>query len=215
MFRTCRRSEFKGKSRIGDYGDKLMEGDYHVGQILDALKDLGVDDDTFARLRVRQRSVGRSLSRIRQSGHAGHGQSGPFRGELGEATEGSIRTFAFIRWPGHVKPDTTSYAMFSIMDFFPTSPASSAARCRPTGLSTASTRATCCSVRARGHRDSLLSFIGPELVAVAMEAMARLFHRHSSDRHRAAAPARHWVQPTRAWPATRRSTTSRWTLMRI
>ena len=28
------------------------------------------------------------------------GNSGPFRGALGEATEGSIRTFAFIRWPG-------------------------------------------------------------------------------------------------------------------
>ena len=48
------------------------------------------------------------------------GNPGPFRGELGEATEGSIRTFCFIRWPGHVKPDTTSYAMFSIMDFLPT-----------------------------------------------------------------------------------------------
>ena len=30
--------EFAGKSRIGNYGDKLMEGDHHVGQILDALK---------------------------------------------------------------------------------------------------------------------------------------------------------------------------------
>ncbi len=40
-------SEFKGKSRIGHYGDKLMEGDYHVGQILDALKQLGVDDNTL------------------------------------------------------------------------------------------------------------------------------------------------------------------------
>jgi arylsulfatase len=48
------------------------------------------------------------------------GNSGPFRGELGEVTEGSIRTAAIIRWPGQVKPDTTSYAMFSIMDFLPT-----------------------------------------------------------------------------------------------
>ena len=39
------------------------------------------------------------------------GSSGPFRGSLCEATEGSIRTFAFIRWPGHVKPDTNSYSM--------------------------------------------------------------------------------------------------------
>ena len=30
--------QFKGKSRIGDYGDKMMEGDFHVGQILDTLE---------------------------------------------------------------------------------------------------------------------------------------------------------------------------------
>jgi arylsulfatase A-like enzyme len=48
------------------------------------------------------------------------GNSGPFRGELGEVTEGAIRTAAIIRWPGRVKPNTTSYAMFSIMDFLPT-----------------------------------------------------------------------------------------------
>ena len=39
--------EFTGKSRIGNYGDKLMEGDYHVGRILDALTDLGIDDNTI------------------------------------------------------------------------------------------------------------------------------------------------------------------------
>ena len=43
-----------------------------------------------------------------------------FRGELGEAIEGSIRTCAIIRWPGYIKPGTTTYTMFSIMDFFPT-----------------------------------------------------------------------------------------------
>jgi len=39
--------QFQGKSRIGNYGDKLMEGDYHVGQILDTLKELGVEDNTI------------------------------------------------------------------------------------------------------------------------------------------------------------------------
>jgi Sulfatase len=32
--------EFAGKSRIGNYGSKLIAGDYHVGQRLDALKEL-------------------------------------------------------------------------------------------------------------------------------------------------------------------------------
>jgi arylsulfatase A-like enzyme len=39
--------QFEGKSRIGNYGDKLMEGDYHVGQISDTLKQLGIDDNTI------------------------------------------------------------------------------------------------------------------------------------------------------------------------
>ncbi|WP_368733484.1 sulfatase-like hydrolase/transferase [Amaricoccus solimangrovi] len=48
------------------------------------------------------------------------GSPGPSRGEPGEVTEGSIRTAALIRWPGHVAPDSSSPAMFSIMDFLPT-----------------------------------------------------------------------------------------------
>ena len=39
--------QFQGKSRIGNYGDKIMEGDYHVGQILDTLKELGVEENTI------------------------------------------------------------------------------------------------------------------------------------------------------------------------
>jgi len=113
-------SQFKGKSRIGQYGDKMMEGDFHVGQIMDALKQLGVDDNT---LLVFASDNGPWANLAHEFGNQGTpdvGSPGPFRGELGEVTEGSIRTFCFIRWPGKVKPGTTSYAMFSIMDFFPT-----------------------------------------------------------------------------------------------
>ena len=39
--------QFEGKSRIGNYGDKMMEGDSHVGQVLDALKELKIDDNTI------------------------------------------------------------------------------------------------------------------------------------------------------------------------
>jgi arylsulfatase len=111
--------QFAGKSRIGQYGDKLMEGDYHVGQILDALKELGVDA-TSSRLRLDNGPQGETAREMGNQGSPDMGNSGPFRGELGEATEGSIRTFCFVRWPGKVKPDTSSYAMFSTMDFFPT-----------------------------------------------------------------------------------------------
>jgi arylsulfatase A-like enzyme len=113
-------SQFKGKSRIGQYGDKMMEGDYHVGQIMDALKQLGVDDNTLLVFASDNGPWAHLASEFGNHGTPDVGSPGPFRGELGEVTEGSIRTFCFIRWPGNVKPGTTSNAMFSIMDFFPT-----------------------------------------------------------------------------------------------
>ena len=93
-------SEFKGKSRIGNYGDKLMEGDYHVGQILDALKQLGVDDNTLLVFASDNGPSGEAFREYGNEGTPDMGSPGPFRGELGEATEGSIRTFCFMRWPG-------------------------------------------------------------------------------------------------------------------
>ena len=87
-------SEFKGKSRIGNYGDKMMEGDYHVGQIMDALKQLGVDEQHPGSCsRPTTVHPAKPLANTATEGTPDMGNSlGPFRGELGEATEGSIRT---------------------------------------------------------------------------------------------------------------------------
>jgi arylsulfatase len=94
------------------------------------------------------------------------GNAGPFRGELGEVTEGSIRTAAIIRWPGQIKPNTTSYAMFSIMDFLPTF-AHIVGGTMPTDRPIDGMDQTdvLLGTSAMGHRDSLLSFIGGDLVA--------------------------------------------------
>jgi arylsulfatase len=158
--------QFEGKSRIGNYGDKMMEGDYHVGQILDALKELGVDDNT---LLVFASDNGPWSDASREFGNQGTpdvGSPGPFRGQLGEVTEGSIRTFCFIRWPGHVKPGTSSYAMFSEMDFFPTFAGVIGAKV-PTdrAIDGVDQIDVLLGKSETGKRDSLLSFIGADLVA--------------------------------------------------
>ena len=159
-------AQFKGKSRIGNYGDKIMEGDYHVGQILDALKDLGVDDNTIVVFASDNGPYGQAGREFGNEGTPDMGSAGPFRGELGEVTEGSIRTAAIIRWPGKVKPGTTSYAMFSIMDFLPTF-----ARIVDGKLPTdraidgIDQSEVLLGNSAMGHRESLLSFIGADLVA--------------------------------------------------
>ena len=159
-------SQFKGKSRIGNYGDKLMEGDYHVGQIMDALNQLGVENDTILVFASDNGPCGEAFREYGNSGTPDMGNSGPFRGELGEATEGSIRTCCIIRWPGHVPANATSYAMFSIMDFLPTFASivgTSVPEDRP--IDGIDQTDVLLGKSAMGNRESLLSFIGPDLVA--------------------------------------------------
>jgi arylsulfatase A-like enzyme len=158
--------QFKGKSRIGNYGDKLMEGDYHVGQILDTLKQLGIDDNTIVVFASDNGPQGETAREHGNQGTPDMGNSGPFRGELGEATEGAIRTAAIIRWPGKVKPNTTTYAMFSIMDFLPTF-AHIVGGKMPTDrpIDGVDQTEVLLGTTTIGHRETLLSFIGADLVA--------------------------------------------------
>ena len=51
--------------------------------------------------------------------YLGAGSNGPWRGELGDALEGSIRTVCMIKWPGKI-PARASNEMVSIHDFLPT-----------------------------------------------------------------------------------------------
>jgi arylsulfatase A-like enzyme len=123
-----------------------MEGDAIVGRTLDALQELELAQDTIV---VFASDNGPQGEVVREFGGdmPDMGSPGPFRGELGDVSEGSIRTAALIRWPGRIRP-RVSYAMFSIMDFSRRSQVSRAASCRTIGRSTASIRPTCCSAGA-------------------------------------------------------------------
>jgi arylsulfatase len=159
-------SQFKGKSRIGNYGDKMMEGDYHVGEILEQLKKLGIDDNTLVVFASDNGPSGEAFRAFGNLGTADMGNSGPFRGELGEATEGSIRTCCVMRWPGHIKPGSSSYAMFSTMDFFPTFAHIIGAEVptdRPIdGVDQTDVLLGKSDV---GHREAMLSFVGNQMMA--------------------------------------------------
>ena len=168
---------FAGKSRIGDYGDKMMEGDFHVGEVMDALKELGIDDDTILIFASDNGPQGMTVRELGNSGTPDSGFSGPFRGELGDASEGAIRTCAFVRWPGHVKPDTNSYAMFSEMDFLPTLADIIGAKLptdRP--IDGVDQSDVLFGRSALGARDTLLTFIGPDLVALRWKQW-RVYYR--------------------------------------
>ncbi len=77
--------EFEGASRIGLYGDSLMELDHNTGRVLDAIDEAGLKDETIV---VFMSDNGP----MRTNTWPDSGSAGPFRGELGDPLEGSIRT---------------------------------------------------------------------------------------------------------------------------
>lgn len=151
--------EFAGKSRIGDYGDGVMELDYNTGRVLKAIDDAGIRDDTIV---VWVSDNGPT----RTSAWPDAGFAGPFRGELGGPLEGSIRTAGMVRWPGRFTQGVSN-EMVSIMDFFPTFAKIIGADmpdARP--LDGVDQTAFFEGKQDKSNRDHLLSFAGPDLLAV-------------------------------------------------
>jgi arylsulfatase len=153
--------EFTGKSHIGPYGDAVMELDYRTGQVLDAIKAAGVEDNTI----VIWLSDNGSTSSAGPQEYRG-GSNAPFRGELGDALEGSLRVPCMIKWPGKIAP-RASNEMVSIHDFFPTLAKIIGGKVpddRPIDGVDQSDFFT--GKQVKSNRDSLLTFIGDELVVV-------------------------------------------------
>lgn len=107
--------EFEGKSGAGLYGDSIVELDARTGEVLKAIDNAGIKDDTIV---IWISDNGATVTSTVPN-EIGHGSNGPFRGELGDAFEGSIRTAGMIRWPGKIKSGISN-EMFSVHDFLPT-----------------------------------------------------------------------------------------------
>ena len=104
--------KFRGKSQQGLYGDVIMEIDWSVGQVLDALKRNGLEKDTLV---VFTSDNGPWLS---YGNHAG--SAGPLREGKGTCWEGGYREPCIMRWPGHIPAGTRCDTMAMTLDLFPT-----------------------------------------------------------------------------------------------
>lgn len=103
--------EFEGKSQRGLYGDVVEEIDWSVGQVLKALKENGLDENTLV---VFTSDNGPWLIFDEQGGSAGL-----LRGGKGGTFEGGMRVPAIFLWPGKIKPGV-NMNLGSTLDFFPT-----------------------------------------------------------------------------------------------
>jgi len=103
--------EFAGKTGNGDWADCLAEMDYRTGQILDALKDAGVEDNTLVIF---------ASDNGPEATDPWEGDSGPWRGTYFTAMEASLRAPFIIRWPGKVPAGRVSNEIVHIVDMYPT-----------------------------------------------------------------------------------------------
>jgi len=104
--------KFKGKSQRGLFGDVMMEVDWSVGQILDALRANKVDDETLV---IFTADNGPWLS---YGDHAG--TVGPLREGKGTMFDGGCRESTIMWWPGTVPAGTTCGEPAMTIDILPT-----------------------------------------------------------------------------------------------
>ena len=87
----------QGKTGLGVYADGMVEHDAMVGQLLDELKKLGIEDNTI---------VMYSTDNGAETFTWPDGGTTLFRGEKNTNWEGGYRVPTVIRWPGVIKPGT-------------------------------------------------------------------------------------------------------------
>lgn len=110
--------EWRGKSGISPYADFVMETDWAVGEVLDALDRNGVADNTLV---IFASDNGCSpAANIPELQAAGHEPNGPWRGHKADIWDGGHRVPFIVRWPGRVRPGTTSDQLITLMDFMAT-----------------------------------------------------------------------------------------------
>ncbi len=112
-FRTHTKPESIGQSGPfqSPYHDTMIDHDKNVGQVLKALDDLGIANDTF---------VMYSTDNGPHMNSWPDGAMTPFRNEKNSNWEGAYRVPAMVRWPGKIKPDQLSNEMVAHLDWLPT-----------------------------------------------------------------------------------------------
>ncbi len=104
--------EFEGRSARGLYGDVVEEIDWSVGQILGALRERDLAENTLV---VFTSDNGPWLIMDEEGG-----TSGLLRGGKGSTWDGGMREPTLAWWPGTIEAGTVSDAVGSTMDLFPT-----------------------------------------------------------------------------------------------
>jgi len=102
---------FRGKSANGAWGDSVEELDFSTGEILRALKELGLDERTLVVWASDNGAPRRNPTQ---------GLNLPLAGWGYTTAEGGQRVPCIMRWPGQIAAGKTSAELCTMMDLLPT-----------------------------------------------------------------------------------------------
>ncbi|MDN5202153.1 arylsulfatase [Fulvivirgaceae bacterium BMA10] len=112
--------KFKDKSKAGLYGDFVHEVDWSVGEIMTALKQTGVLNNTivfFTSDNGSPQRDGTNMSGpIGSVKKYGHDPSKPWRGMKADIWEGGHRVPFIVSWPAKIDPNTKSDQLICLTD---------------------------------------------------------------------------------------------------
>jgi arylsulfatase len=103
--------DLKGSTGNGHWADVLAQTDSYVGELLDAVDDLGIRDNTLFIF---------SADNGPEGAIPHQGFSGPWRGSYFTGLEGSLRVPFLARWPGRIPAGFASNEIVHEMDLFAT-----------------------------------------------------------------------------------------------
>ena len=110
--------EWQGKSSLGDYGDFVMETDWAVGEVLAALENAGVAENTLV---IFTSDNGCSpAAGVQKLEAKGHFASSQFRGYKSDIWDGGHRVPFLVRWPAKVKAGSQSKQLICHTDLIAT-----------------------------------------------------------------------------------------------
>ncbi|MEX0847463.1 MAG: arylsulfatase, partial [Ilumatobacteraceae bacterium] len=112
-FRTHGKAESRGRAGRwqSEYHDTMLDHDDVVGDLLDALDDMGLAENTIV---VYSSDNGPHMNTWPDAGMT------PFRSEKNSNWEGAYRVPCVVRWPGRITPGTVLNGMMSHNDWFVT-----------------------------------------------------------------------------------------------
>ena len=106
------------KSQMQIFSASIADLDTQVGRLLEALKELGLDEKT---LLIYSSDNGPEDYAIGNASNSGVGSPGPFRARKRSIYEGGVRVPFVARWPGKIKPGVfDEKSVIGSVDFLPT-----------------------------------------------------------------------------------------------